>query len=247
MIDVQLNGRVVHLVITAPPVNVMDAAVFNALSSKINAYGADSSISAILISGAGKCFSAGASVEEHRKETARSMIEGLFNTCFAIADAPVPVVALVHGMCLGGAMEVVAFCDFVVADPGATFGQPEIKLGFFPPVACVRLPRLTGLQNATYSILSGENIPAQRALEMGIAQKMLAQDEWDQISKMFNGLSGAALRMNKKAMGEAGGSAIRAKLEHLKVLFLSDLYDLEDVEEGICSFAERRKPEWKHR
>ena len=103
------------------------------------------------------------------------------------------------------------------------------------------------MQNANYSILSGENISAQRALEMGVAQKMLVRDDWDQISKMFNRMSGAALRMNKRAMAEAGGAVIRAKLEHLKVLFLSDLYDLEDVEEGINSFAERRKPEWKHK
>ena len=65
-------------------------------------------------------------------DQAREMIDGLIAACKTLAELPVPVVALVHGPCLGGAMELVAFCDFVVADPGATFGQPEIALGVIP-------------------------------------------------------------------------------------------------------------------
>ena len=130
-------------------------------------------MAAVVLSGDGRCFSAGASVAEHKQDQARQDADGALGACLALAAFPAPVVAAVHGACLGGAMELISFCDFVVADPDATFGQPEIKLAFFPPVACHRLPRLTGFQNAAYTILTGENLTADRALAMGLVQKIL--------------------------------------------------------------------------
>jgi cyclohexa-1,5-dienecarbonyl-CoA hydratase len=247
VINTRKNDRVVHLEIDAPPVNVLDAAVLGRLAEDVREHARDDGVSAILLSGAGKCFSAGASVAEHRASSARAMIDGLYEACLTIAEAPVPVVAMVHGPCLGGAMEVIAFCDFVVADPEATFGQPEIKLAFFPPVASVRLPRLAGLQNAAYLNLTGDTIPAERAAEMGIVQKVVAKDDWSEVAKTFNRLSGASLRMTKRALLAGGAAPAQRELDAVKSLFLEDLYEVEDVAEGIASFEERRRPEWKHR
>jgi cyclohexa-1,5-dienecarbonyl-CoA hydratase len=135
----------------------------------------------------------------------------------------------------------------VVADPEAVFGQPEIKLAFFPPVAMHQLPRLTGYQNAAYAIFSGENIPADRALSMGLVQKVLAKDQWGEIDDLFNGLSTPVLRITKQALAKSLAEGSAERLNHCKALFMSELYRLEDVSEGITSFEERRPPEWKHR
>lgn len=240
------HDRVLRLEIEAPPVNVLDTAILTELADALEACAADDGLSAVLVSGAGKCFSAGASVSEHRPDQARAMIEALGRACTALAELPVPAVALVHGACLGGAMELVAFADVVVADPGATFGQPEVKLAFFPPLACAALPRLVGYQNAAAAILTGADIPAQRALEMGLVQRLLAHDEWDRVAVEMNRLSGSAVRMTKRALTLATAPPARELVAELERLFLEDLYRLEDVSEGIASFEERRRPSWKH-
>jgi cyclohexa-1,5-dienecarbonyl-CoA hydratase len=247
MIEKLRNERVVHLTIAAPPVNVLDAAILNELGEHLSELEADDSLAAVVLSGEGRCFSAGASVAEHKQEQAERMVSALSDACLALPAFPAPVIAAVHGACLGGAMELISFCDFVVADPEAVFGQPEIKLAFFPPVALHQLPRLTGYQNAVYAILSGENLPAERAQSMGLVQKILPKDEWGEIDDLFNGLSAPVLRITKQALAKSLTEACAERLDYFKALFMSELYRLEDVTEGINSFEERRPPEWKHR
>jgi cyclohexa-1,5-dienecarbonyl-CoA hydratase len=247
MIDVRRNERVVHLVINAPKVNVLDGAILRALSAHLAECGQDPDVAAVFLSGEGRCFSAGASVAEHRAEHAEGMLGALLAACTSLADLPVPAVALVHGICMGGAMELISFCDFVVADPGATFAQSEIKLAFFPPVACSQLPRIVGLQNAAYLTLTGESVSADRAAAMGLVQRVLAREEWGALDTIFNALSIPALRIAKEALRLGGGTADTTALRTLKDFFLARLYALDDVEEGIRSFEERRSPEWKHR
>jgi len=247
MIDVVRHKRVVHLVVNAPPVNVLDAAILGELVERLGELETDETVAAVVLVGEGRCFSAGASVAEHKQEQADGMLRGLNAACLALPAFPAPVVAAIHGACLGGAMELISFCDFVIAAPDAVFGQPEIKLGFFPPVAVHQLPRLTGFQNAAYAILSGDNIDAERALAMGLVQKILPRDEWSEIDDLFNGLSAPVLRITKQALAKSLNEGCAERLDEFKALFTSELYRLEDVAEGIKSFEERRAPEWKHR
>lgn len=247
MIDVVRHERVVHLVINAPPVNVLDGAILGELVNQLGILESDETVAAVVLSGEGRCFSAGASVAEHKEDQAETMLTALAEACLALPAFPAPVIAAVHGACLGGAMELISYCDFVVAAPDATFGQPEIKLAFFPPVACHKLPRLTGFQNAAYTILTGDNLTSERALAMGLVQKILPKDEWAEIDDLFNGLSAPVLRITKQALVQSIDDRSRAELEVYKDLFLSKLYELDDVAEGIASFEQRRAPEWKHR
>jgi len=247
MIDVLRRERVVHLVINAPPVNVLDGAILTELVERLGELESDDTVAAVVLSGEGRCFSAGASVAEHKQDQAEGMLTALSDACLALPAFPAPVVAAVHGACLGGAMELISYCDFVVAAPESTLGQPEIKLGFLPPVACHKLPRLTGLQNAAYTILTGENLTVDQALMMGLVQKILPRDEWNEIDDLFNGLSAPVLRITKQALAESNDERAAERLDVFKELFLSKLYVLEDVAEGIESFEQRRPPEWKHR
>ncbi|HLE61355.1 MAG TPA: enoyl-CoA hydratase/isomerase family protein [Thermoanaerobaculaceae bacterium] len=247
MIQVERHERVVRLTLDAPPVNVLDSRLLGELSTQLGRLAADEGIAAVLLSGAGRCFSAGASVSEHRAELAAGMLSALLDACTALTELPVPAVALVHGACLGGALELVEFCDFVIADPAATFGHPEIKLAFFPPFACLGLVRLAGLQNAGWAVLTGESFSAERAAAMGLAQKLLPKEEWGQVDALFNGLSTPALKLAKEALRRGAGSVPREALADLKDMFLTRLYRLEDVTEGIASFEEKRPPRWKHK
>ena len=247
MIDVVRRERVVHLVINAPPVNVLDGAILTELVERLGKLESDDTVAAVVLSGEGRCFSAGASVAEHKQDQAEGMLTALNEACLALPAFPAPVVAAVHGACLGGAMELISYCDFVVAAPDSTLGQPEIKLAFLPPVACHKLPRLTGFQNAAYTILTGENLTADQALMMGLVQKILPREEWNEIDDLFNGLSAPVLRITKQALAASNDERREEQLDGFKKLFLSKLYELEDVTEGIASFEERRAPEWKHK
>jgi enoyl-CoA hydratase/carnithine racemase len=95
--------------------------------------------------------------------------------------------------------------------------------------------------------MSGDNLPAERALAMGLVQKILPKDDWGELDDLFNGLSAAVLRLTKSVMARGVREENSEPLENSNRLFMSELYRLKDVEEGISSFEERRAPVWKHR
>jgi len=245
MINTQRYERVVEVSISIPPVNVLDTENLTSLADALNRL--EPHTSAVLIRGEGRCFSSGASVEEHMPHAAPAMLQALTDACLALEQAPIPVVAMVHGACLGGALELAAFCDFVVADPGATFGVPEIQLAFFPPLACARLAQLCCRQNAAQLIFTGASIDAGRAQQIGLVQQLVPVAEWGRIVEQFNRLSLPVLRMAKRALLTGSGRSDLAVIEELNLLFTGQLYKTDDVHEGIASFKEKRRPEWKHR
>jgi len=248
MIKTERDERVLHLKLDIPPVNVLDTAACKELTEKLEEAAADDTIAAVLLSGEGKCFSAGASVEEHREEPAAEMISALTETCKTLYQMPMPTAALVHGFCFGGAFELIMYCDFVAADPSAKFGVPEVTLAFFPPLACSMLPGIVGRQNAAHLILTGAAVDAERAQAMGLAQEIIECAEWGKIARRFNKTSTPVLRLAKEAFKQGLTPPVDPFAgEITRDLFLDRLYKIEDVNEGITSFREKRKPEWKHR
>ncbi|MGD2088929.1 MAG: enoyl-CoA hydratase/isomerase family protein [Candidatus Aminicenantes bacterium] len=247
MILAEKNERVLHLKLNIPPVNVIDTAACKELSEKLKEASGDETIAAIILSGEGKCFSAGASVEEHQEKLAAQMIPAFADACQALYEMPVPTAALVHGFCFGGAFELVLYADFIVADPSAKFSVPEITLAFFPPMACSALPGIVGRQNAAHLIFTGETVDAEHAYAMGLVQKIAEQSQWEKIAKGFNKTSAPVLRLAKQALKQGLKTPVDdIHGEIVNDLFLKRLYKIEDVNEGIASFREKRKPEWKH-
>ena len=248
MINREKLERVLHLRINIPPVNVLDTANLQELAEVLKEAAGDDSIAAVVLSGEGKCFSAGASVAEHDEKLVGGMITAFSAACKALYDLPVPSLVLVHGFCFGGGLELALYADFVVADPAAKFGIPEITLAFFPPLACSMLPGIVGRQNAAHLIFTGETIDAGRAQAMGLVQKIGEQSGWDGIIHQLNHTSMPVLRLTKEAFklglqtptGDTSGPSIDD-------LFLDRLYKIEYVKEGVASFNEKRKPTWRHR
>ena len=248
MIKAERSERVLHLKLDIPPVNVFDTASFKELAGKLKEAAADKSIAGVILSGEGQCFSAGASVEEHEKKLVGDMIFSFTEACRTLYELPVPSVALVHGFCFGGALELALYADFIIADPAAKFGVPEISLAFFPPLACSALPGIVGRQNAAHLIFTGESVSAERALTMGLVQKIVEQSSWEKVIHRLNKTSAPVLRLAKEAFRQG----LKTSLDefHGKIindLFLDRLYRIEDVKEGIASFREKRKPAWKQR
>jgi cyclohexa-1,5-dienecarbonyl-CoA hydratase len=154
-------------------------------------------------------------------------------------------------MALGAGCELAIFCDFVIAGESATFGQPEIKIGIFPPLAALFYPTVMGSRRATEMILLGENIDAKRAQSYGLISKVVPDervaDEVDNVATKLAGMSAAVLRTATRAVRIGVTSNFQSMLDQVESLYLNDLMSLEDSTEGVRAFLERRKPEWKNR
>ncbi|HZY44268.1 MAG TPA: enoyl-CoA hydratase-related protein, partial [Anaerolineae bacterium] len=150
----------------------------------------------------------------------------------------------VHGHALGGGCELALCCDLIVAAEGANFGQPEIKLATIAPIAALRLPVLIGSRRAAELLFTGEPIGSIEAAQIGLINRAVPIDQLDRtvdqlIGKLIN-LSGAALRLCKRAMRVGA-------LDTMEKLYLDELMSTEDAHEGLAAFMEKRAPIWKHR
>ena len=148
-------------------------------------------------------------------------------------------------------MEVAISCDIIVADKNALFGQPEIKLGFFPPYAAMRLPQLIGPAKAIEVCTTGKRYTAEEAQQMGfvgyVADDGSLADVLEKIVKEIQMCSPLIIRLNKRAVKQHMGLSFQDALAGVSDLFLNKLMKTEDTLEGICSFEEKRRPEWKNK
>ncbi len=161
------------------------------------------------------------------------------------------MIAVVDGPALGGGCELVAACDIVIASERAHFGQPEIKLGVFPPVAAILLPRIIGEKRARELILTGDLIDAAEALKLGLVNYVLPSAELEgkteNILTKLRELSGSSLAMTRAALDLGSQGGFDAALAEVENLYLHELMKTKDAQEGSRAFMEKRKPEWRNK
>ncbi|SEL73371.1 short chain enoyl-CoA hydratase /3-hydroxyacyl-CoA dehydrogenase [Bosea lupini] len=168
------QGEIAVATLDNPPVNALSAALRNDLNNALAQAMADPAVTALVIAAKGRAFIAGADISEFGKPPAPPILPDLLA---AIEDAPKPVVAAIEGVALGGGLEVALACHGRVATPAAKLGLPEIKLGLIPGAGGTqRLPRLIGAAAAFPMMLSGEPIPAQKELALGLVDKLVESD-----------------------------------------------------------------------
>jgi cyclohexa-1,5-dienecarbonyl-CoA hydratase len=240
-----------RITMARPKHNVLNIEMMKELSAALSSLATDEDMKCVLLSGEGPSWCAGVDVGEHRPEVVAEMMNafnGIFETMEKI---DVPLIAAVHGPCLGGGMELAIACDIIVASAKATFGQPEIRLGFFPPYAAIRLPQLVGTARTIEICATGKIYSADEAKAMGMISQVVGEEAF---SEAVEGVAGSLLmsspliiRLNKRAVKGHIGMAFPQALAGVTDLFLNKLMKTEDTLEGINSFAEKRKPVWKNR
>ncbi|MGH9760715.1 MAG: enoyl-CoA hydratase/isomerase family protein, partial [Blastocatellia bacterium] len=178
-IQLTVKDRVARITLAHPPLNILTIPMMKEFARAVQRVGNMPDVCAIVLasSPASRAFSAGVSVEDHRPETVYQMIEAFHGIFHSLNVASKPVIALVSGVALGGGCELVAFSDIVIATELARFGQPEIKIGTFPPVSACILPRVIGEKKARELILTGELLTAEEAHAFGLVNYVVSDME----------------------------------------------------------------------
>jgi cyclohexa-1,5-dienecarbonyl-CoA hydratase len=250
-IILEIQESVARITLNQPPLNIIDIPMIGEMHSAFARVHSASDLKVLIIDHRGKAFSAGVSIKDHTPDKVGEMIEkfhGIFRLLNSIA---VPSVALVDGMALGGGCELAVFCDMVIASERATFGQPEIKVGVFPPVAAVLFPHLIGRNRALELLLTGEVIEAADAKAMGLINKVIPaqsfREKTDEFIKNLTSMSGVVLKLTKRAVDRGLNASVDGGIKAVEQLYLGELMKTEDASEGLNAFLEKRKPIWKNK
>ncbi|MCO6495776.1 MAG: enoyl-CoA hydratase/isomerase family protein [Bacteroidetes bacterium] len=244
------NHSVANILLNDGKGNVLDNIMMLELLDCFKEFAENKHLKLITFQGEGKHFSFGASVEEHTQEFAEMMLKTFHRLFMVLKDMAIPTMAKISGQCLGGGMELAILCNFLFADKTAKLGQPEIVLGVFPPPASIILPEKIGLSRAEELLLSGRSIDAEEALRIGLVHKVfedkealnLGTEEW--IEKNIIPKSASSLRFGVRAARAKFNHVLSNFLPQLEQMYLSQLMNTKDANEGITSFLEKRQPAW---
>lgn len=249
-IRVQETPQVVRVTLDRPPLNVLNIAMMEEIHAAIERALTLPHLRALVFDAAGKAFSAGVEVGEHMGDLMPRMLEAFHRIFHLLARCHRPTIAVVQGAALGGGCELAAFCDLVLASERATFGQPEIKVGVFPPVAAALFPRLMGWHKAMELLLTGDRVDAATALQLGLVNRVVPED---QLEAALQGLldallekSGLVLELTKRAL-LAAAPDFAPCLQRVEDLYAGDLMRTRDATEGLQAFLDKRKPVWQDR
>ena len=247
-IQLEVKDAMGIITLNREPLNVLNIAMMKEINQALDSL-KGAQIKLLLFKAAGKAFSAGVDVGEHLGDQVNEMIE-VFHGIFRRMDAlPAVSIASVQGAALGGGCELALYCDLVIASEKAKFGQPEIQVGVFPPIAALIFPRITSRKKALELVLSGEVIGAQEALALGMVNKVVAaetlEEELGKFCGKFLGLSGLVLALTKKAFNAGLMDPAAQGLKEVEKVYLQELMKTKDAEEGLKAFLEKRKPIWK--
>jgi len=251
------RGHVRHVVLNRPDKrNAFDGELVLATGAALRAAADDPNVWVVVVRGAGKVFSAGmdvaalagAATEVERLRAFRRDALAAFNLAEEMTK---PVIAQIHGVCLGGALELALACDMRVLSDDAFVGLPETRLGLVPDVGgSSRLPQIVGLGRAKELIMTGRVIGAQDAERIGLANRVAPAAELDAVTQELVdellACAPVAVGLAKRLMDASARPALSTTLE-LEIAAQELCARTEDVREGVQAAAERRAPAFKGR
>lgn len=247
-IGIESRDRVAWLTLKKPPHNWMNIEMMEEINRALDGL-REEPPNLLVIQAEGRAFSVGVEVADHVGDKVERMIE-VFHGIFRRIDAlGIPTLAVVGGAALGGGCELAVYCDMVIASEKAKFGQPEIHVGVFPPIAALAFPRMIGRKKTMELILSGETVGAQEALAIGLVNKVVPpeslQQEVEAFVERFSKLSGVVLRLTKRAIVDGWNTQEETGLRKIEDIYLNQLMSTEDAQEGLQAFLDKRDPVWK--
>ena len=254
LVDVRDDGIAVITLNRPEKLNALNEAVRQRLMEVVDSLATDDRVRVAILHGAGeKAFVAGADIREFAARTPNEQREVYLRRRVydALAAFPKPIIAAVHGYCLGGGSELALACDVRVADRTARFSQAEIRIGLIPGAGGTqRLARLVGPGQALRIALTGDMVDAQEAYRIGLVEFLVDEGEHLEqaltLAQRMARWSPVSLRLIKQSIRAAMEAPLSAGLELEKELFLA-AFGSEDGQEGVQAFIEKREPQFKGR
>ena len=250
---VERRGRVGLVTLNRPEaLNALNKATLDELVTAVSAMDADPAVGAVVITGSGKAFAAGADIKEMASQGYMEMYDAdWFRGWEDLTRLRIPLIAAVSGFALGGGCELAMMCDFIIAGDNAKFGQPEINLGVLPGMGgSQRLTRAVGKAKAMDMILTGRFIDADEAERSGLVARVVpagdAVEEALKAAAVIASKSKPAAMLAKEAVNASFETGLAQGVLFERRLFHS-LFATEDQKEGMAAFSEKRQPEFRHR
>jgi methylglutaconyl-CoA hydratase len=255
-VTIARDGMVARVTLDRPQLhNAFDEALIQALAETFRALGEDAAVRAVVLTGAGRSFSAGADLnwmkrasaydDERNRDDARAL-ELMLRT---IDECPKPVIAMVNGAAIGGGVGLVAACDIAIAAAGAQFATSEVRLGILPAVIAPFVVRAIGPREARRWFLTAERFGAEEAQRIGLVHEMVPPE---QLEARTSAMVAELLKAGPEALREAKrlvqlvsmmpqGGSIRAEAT---IGMIAERRASAEGREGIAAFLEKRKPAW---
>jgi enoyl-CoA hydratase len=250
---VERRGRVGLVTLNRPEaLNALNKATLDELVAAVSAMDTDPEVGAVVLTGSGKAFAAGADIKEMASKGYMEMYDAdWFRGWEDLTRLRIPLIAAVSGFALGGGCELAMMCDFIIAGDNAKFGQPEINLGVVPGMGgSQRLARAVGKAKAMDMILTGRFIDADEAERSGLVSRVVPAgdvvEEALKAAEVIASKSKPAAMLAKEAVNAAFETGLAQGVLFERRLFHS-LFATEDQKEGMAAFAEKREPEFRHR
>jgi len=250
---VETRGRVGLITLNRPKaLNALNDALMDELGAALRGFDSDDAIGAIVLTGSSRAFAAGADIAAMAQWSYMDVYksEYLTRNWEHLRRVRKPVIAAVSGYALGGGCELAMMCDIVIAAEGATFGQPEIKLGVIPGAGGTqRLPRAVGKAKAMDLCLTGRTMTAAEAERSGLVSRVVpndrALDEALEVAAQIASYSLPSVMMLKESIGRAYEAPLSEGLLFERRLFHS-LFATQDQKEGMQAFLDKRSPDFGH-
>jgi cyclohexa-1,5-dienecarbonyl-CoA hydratase len=248
------TSTVARLTMARPKHNVFNIQMFREMTRAIESLNIRDDVRLVVLDSAPECegyFSAGVEAAGYKADTVFQVMDAFHGLLLAMVQISKPVMAVVDGVATGAGCELVAFCDMVIATENARFLQPEIKLGVFPPMGAVVYPRVIGPKRAMELLLTGDPLNAQQALMMGLVNRVVPKtalaETVEALVHRISEQSGPVLSLIKRVIFDGTWKPFEEALKNSQDIYLNQLFELEDSQEGLRAMVEKRKPVWKNK
>lgn len=249
-IKVADEAGVYRITLSREPLNILNIAMMEEICGALEGLQERTDLKVVVFDSEGKAFSAGVDVGEHMGDMAEKMIEVFHHMFRLLNDAGITSLAVIDGSALGGGCELATFCDIVIASERSKFGQPEIQVGVFAPIACIVWPKIMGRKKALELLLSGAVFGADEACSLGLVNRVVPaenlKEEADKLVGVLAALSAPVLKYTRRAANRDYEDQFSKQLKKVEKLYLEELMKTADANEGLKAFLEKRKPEWKN-
>jgi cyclohexa-1,5-dienecarbonyl-CoA hydratase len=242
---------VARINLNRPPANVLSIEMMEELNRTLEGLEYQRDVKVVVLTGAGKYFSAGFEIGDHQGDRAYVMLDGFRRVFENLAKLDKPTFAVVAGAALGAGSILAAGCDLVLAGASAKFGHPEIRGGVFNTVAAAMLPRLIGRKRAFEVLLTGASLSAADAERLGLVTRVVPDERLEaeaaQVVQRFQEASAPVLQLVRRAIHGGLDLPFADAVAHAEDVYLNQLMATQDADEGLRAILERRRPVWKDR